>query len=165
MTAPEVITFTLFGEPASKANSRKIVTIGKGDNASAAVIKSDKALSYVRYAEQQMQPQWLAMLEGPVFVTMQIFYATERPDLDESVILDILQAQWRRNKVTKAREMVRRGVYVNDRQVRGKYITHHIDRDNPRAEITVEAMPAPEKPAKKTRRKASPADQLALIPA
>ena len=104
------VSFTLFGEPASKANSRKIVTFGHGDSKRAAVIKSDKALSYVDSAKRQIPPEARLRLTGPVFFTARIFYATERPDLDESVILDLLQDQWKRDKQTKVSDLVQHGV-------------------------------------------------------
>lgn len=151
-----VVTFTILGEPASKANSRKIVTMGQGENKRAAVIKSEKALNYVDSALQQVPPHARQRIEGPVFFTARIFYASERPDLDESVILDLLQDQWKRDKKTKARHLVQHGVYVNDRQVKGKYITWHLDPLNPRAEITVEEMqPDPEWAAAKKRKQAA----------
>ena len=165
------VTFTILGEPASKANSRKIVTIGRGDKARAAVIKSDKALSYVDSALRQIPPEARIRLEGPVFFTARIFYASQRPDLDESVILDILQDQWKRDKQTKVRQLVQHCVYVNDRQVKGKYITWHIDPANPRAEITVEEMqPDPswqlpkrgKRPARKAAGKTTQQQPLAL---
>jgi Holliday junction resolvase RusA-like endonuclease len=82
------------------------------------------------------------MFTGPVRVTLQIFYATERPDLDESVILDVLQAKYRKG----TKELERAGVYVNDRQVREKHVYHAIDRDNPRAAIVVESL-VPQQPS------------------
>ena len=149
------VTFTILGEPASKANSRKIVTIGSGDSKRAAVIKSDKALSYVDSAKRQIPPEARLRLTGPVFFTARIFYATERPDLDESVILDLLQDQWKRDKQTKVRHLVQHGVYVNDRQIKGKYVTWHIDPENPRAEITVDEMLPDPGWAEAKRRKAA----------
>ncbi len=148
MTTLRSASFTILGEPASKANSRKIVTIGKGENARSAVIKSDKARSYWDTALKQIPPHARLRLEGRVFVTIAIHYASERPDLDESVILDVLQDQWHRPKGAKERYLVQHGVYRNDRQVRGKYVTHHIDRENPRAEILVEEVAPPPKPPK-----------------
>jgi hypothetical protein len=80
------------------------------------------------------------MFSGPVRVFIWIFYASERPDLDESVVLDVLQAKLSKIEKGKTREVIRRGVYVNDRQVREKHIFHRIDKANPRAEIVVEAL-------------------------
>ena len=48
-----------------------------------------------------------------------IYYASRRPDLDESLIMDLLQDV----------------AYKNDRQVKAKIILHGLDKDNPRAEI------------------------------
>jgi len=42
----------------------------------------------------------------------------------------------------KARELVQKGVYLNDRQVREKHVYHGIDRTNPRTEIIVEPLAA-----------------------
>ena len=143
-----MIAFTIFGEPASKANSREIVTFGRGDNKRAAVIKSEKARGYEDNALRQIPPRARVQLKGPVRVTVRIFYATERPDLDESVVLDVLQDRWASEKrdkagnVTRPKTLLQRGVYVNDRQVREKHVFHGIDKANPRAEITVEPLQA-----------------------
>lgn len=115
----------IIGEPASKANSREIVMFGKRP----AVIKSKKARSYEKSAIPQVVLQtrlagWKCRATGPIRVTMSIYYATQRPDLDESVVLDVMQQI----------------VYGNDRQVREKHIFHRIDRDNPRAEVLIEAI-------------------------
>lgn len=139
MNAPELIrpprvSFVILGEPASKANSRQIVVI-KGQPK---VIKSQKARDYERNALLQIPAAARVMFEQPVRVTMTIYYASERPDLDESVVLDVLQAKF--DGAGKDRVCVRRGVYLNDRQVRDKHIKHAIDRANPRAEITVEPL-------------------------
>lgn len=157
------VEFVILGEPASKANSRKIVTFGKGDKARAAVIKSDKARDYVDSALKQIPPRARLRMAGPVFVTMRIFYATERPDLDESVILDVLQDQFHKPKGAKERMLVQHGVYRNDRQVRGKYITHHIDRLNPRAEILIEETAPGPKPKPERKRAAKADNQACLI--
>jgi len=61
------------------------------------------------------------MVTDDVCVEMTIYYASRRPDLDESVILDCLQGF----------------VYKNDRQVKKKIIYWGLDRENPRTEIKV----------------------------
>jgi Holliday junction resolvase RusA-like endonuclease len=129
-----LIRLTILGEPASKANQRQLVHFGDRP----ALIKSQKARAYERDALRQIPPAARVRLQGPVRVTLRIFYASERPDLDESVILDVLQDRY----VGKGerRELVQRGVYLNDRQVREKHVYHAIDRANPRAEIEVEEM-------------------------
>lgn len=44
------VSFTIYGEPASKANSRKLVTFGKRP----AFIKSDKARAYLKDFHSQV---------------------------------------------------------------------------------------------------------------
>jgi hypothetical protein len=141
MTA-NTIRFTILGEPASKANSRQLATIGPKDNRRTILRKGDKALAFERDALRQIPPKARVRLEGPVAVTLRIFYASERPDLDESIVLDVLQDRWGKRKVPPGelpieRELLQPGVYRNDRQVREKHVFHAIDRKNPRAEIEV----------------------------
>lgn len=134
------IQLTILGEPASKANSRQIVMVGRGPKRRPAVIKSPKAREYERAAMLQIPSSARVMLTGPVRVTLRIWYSTERPDLDESVVLDVLQARYK--LVDGERLMVHAGVYRNDRQVREKHVFHAIDKANPRAEIEVEEIAA-----------------------
>jgi Holliday junction resolvase RusA-like endonuclease len=139
------VRFTILGECASKANKRRIVMFGDRP----ALIKSDKARGYERDALRQIPADARLRLTGPVRVTLRIFYASERPDLDESVVLDVLQDRYSREKkdkltgiVYKPRELVQAGVYRNDRQVREKHVFHAIDRAQPRCEVEVEAVQA-----------------------
>lgn len=131
-----MIRLTILGQPCSKANSRQIVTI-KGRPTS---IKSKEALAYERDALRQIPPAARRRLEGPLRMTIGIWYASERPDLDESLILDVLQDRWQRDKRTGERVLVQAGVYRNDRQVRERHVYHGIDRSNPRAEIEIEPI-------------------------
>lgn len=134
-----MIRFTLFGEPASKANSRQIVTIAGRPSS----IKSKKARGYEHDALMQIPPFARQRIEGPVRVTLRIWYATERPDLDESIVLDVLQDRWKRITGTdgdSARHLLQAGVIRNDRQVREKHVFHGIDRVNPRTEVEVEPL-------------------------
>lgn len=138
-----MIRFTILGEPASKANQRKLVSFGDRP----ALIKSDKARAYEKAALQQIPPAARQRLEGPLRVTLRIFYASERPDLDEAVILDVLQDRWGRRDGPElgekgTRVLLQSGVYRNDRQVREKHVFHGIDRKNPRAEVIVEPLQA-----------------------
>lgn len=111
------VSFVIFGEPASKANQRKLVTI----RGRPAFIKSQKARDYVEAFKKQCPSLGDQMLEGELYVRMTIFYASRRPDLDESVILDCMQDL----------------IYKNDRQVREKHVYWGLDKENPRAEIEV----------------------------
>lgn len=135
-----LIQFTILGEPASKANSRKLVTIGGRPS----TIKSEKARNYEADAVRQIPPKFRVQLTGPVRVTLRIFYASQRPDLDESVVLDVLQDRYKTTGKgdAKRRELVQKGVYINDRQVREKHVFHGIDKANPRTEVIVESLEA-----------------------
>ncbi len=136
------VRLTILGEPASKANSREygLSYMPGTDEKRVTIRKSAKAIEYEESAQKQIPSAARAMFEGRVRVTMKIFYATERPDLDESVILDVLQARYK--TVAGKRICVARGVYINDRQVRERHIYHGIDKANPRAEIIVEPIHA-----------------------
>lgn len=125
-----MIKLTILGEACSKANSRRLVKFGNRP----ASIKSSKALSFEKSALMQIPNEAKQMLEGTLRATIKIYYSSQRPDLDESVILDCLQAKY------KDGQLIRRGVYINDRQVREKHIYHGIDKANPRAEILIERI-------------------------
>ena len=112
----KAIYLVIKGEPASKANSRRLVLRGKRP----AFIKSAKALSYADAFSLQIKPLE-TLLEGQLRMDIWIFYATHRPDLDESLILDLLQGK----------------VYANDRQIRERHCYHYIDKANPRVEIAI----------------------------
>lgn len=84
------------------------------------LIKSKKALDYSAAFKRQAVSGRL--LTGDVVVHIQIWYASRRPDLDESLILDLLQDV----------------AYANDRQVKEKHIYWALDPQNPRCEILVE---------------------------
>jgi Holliday junction resolvase RusA-like endonuclease len=116
MQALTEICLEIFGEPASKANSRRLVSRGS----KSLFIKSQKALDYVEMFKQQC-PDFYHPFECDVCVEMTIYYASRRPDLDESLILDLLQG------VT----------YLNDRQVKRKVIDWGLDKENPRCLIRV----------------------------
>ena len=126
-----MIKFTIYGEPASKANSRQLVTRGGRPM----LIKSKKALDYERTALFQIPPEAKQMLVGALIANITIYYASERPDLDESIILDVLQAKFETSGLRKI--CTRKGVYLNDRQVRERHVYHEIDRANPRAVIEI----------------------------
>ena len=110
------VMFTIEGEPASKANSRKLVMI-KGRMIP---IKSQKALDYVKAFQKQI-PKIDPLTEEYVKVEMMIYYASRRPDLDESLILDCMQNY----------------VYYNDRQAKEKHIYWGLDKEHPRTIIRV----------------------------
>ena len=127
-TKMQPLSLIIFGEPASKANSRRLVRYGGVSR----LIKSAKALSYSDVFRQQLDPLD-EMFTGDLRVTMHIYYASRRPDLDESLILDLLQGL----------------IYENDRQVKERHIYWGLDAERPRSEITIEQMDevAPKKKA------------------
>ena len=123
----------IFGEPASKANSRRVVRFGSMSR----LIKSQKALDYSEMFKQQVRTI-TPLITQDVRITLHIFYASRRPDLDESLILDLLQGV----------------LYVNDRQVKEKHVYWGLDKDNPRTEILLETLEKkPSTKAGRTRRK------------
>lgn len=112
---PSMVSFTIFGEPASKANSRRWT--GKF------FIKSEKALNYGKAFKQQC-PVLDPLMDGDLKVTIKIWYASRRPDLDPSLIFDLMQDC----------------IYVNDRQIKEQHLYWGLDKENPRSDIMVEKL-------------------------
>ena len=115
----EVAILMIKGEPASKANSRRLVAIGGKPR----FIKSKKAINYVKTFKQQC-PTRKKLFTEDVFVAIKIYYASRRSDLDASLILDLLQNY----------------IYPNDRLVKGQHIEWGLDRNNPRSIIVVSVL-------------------------
>jgi len=114
----QTLLLNILGEPCSKANSRRIVKFGN----KIASIKSSKALSYADAFKRQCNIPASQKFTDDVVVTIRIWYASRRPDLDESLILDLLQDV----------------AYDNDRQVKEKHIYWMgVDKKSPRCEIEV----------------------------
>jgi Holliday junction resolvase RusA-like endonuclease len=130
-TELQALVQIIFGEPASKANSRRVVRFGSMSR----LIKSQKALNYSDAFRQQCQPL-ATLMTGDLRVTLHIYYASRRPDLDESLILDLMQGL----------------IYENDRQVKERHAYWGLDPDNPRAEILIEKIEEVA-PKKKPQRK------------
>jgi len=99
------------------------------------LIKSEKALNYCDVFKQQCR-QLGTLMTGDLRVTLRIYYASRRPDLDETLILDLMQGL----------------IYENDRQVKERHAYWGLDPENPRAEITIERI-AEVAPKKKPQRK------------
>jgi Holliday junction resolvase RusA-like endonuclease len=121
----------IFGEPASKSNSRRMVRLGGVSR----LIKSEKALNYSDVFKQQCRPL-AKLMTGDLRVTLHIYYASRRPDLDETLILDLMQGL----------------IYENDRQVKERHAYWGLDPENPRAEILIERIEEVA-PKKKPQRK------------
>ena len=107
------------GEPASKANSRRLVSMGGKPR----FIKSKKALGYTELFRLQC-PTRKNLFSEDLFLAIKIYYSSRRPDLDPSLILDLLQDY----------------VYTNDRLIKGQYIEWGLDKENPRALIVVSTL-------------------------
>lgn len=107
-----MVFLVIHSEPASKANSRRWT--GR------LFIKSEKALNYSATFKKQC-PVLDKLLEGDLRLDIHIYYASRRPDLDESLILDLMQGC----------------IYTNDRQVKERHTYWHLDKEDPRAEIKV----------------------------
>ena len=119
--SPVEVRLTIKGETASKANSRKLVMFGDRP----ASIKSDKARGWLANAIRQIPgPVVTPLLGGDLVAFIRIYYATRRPDLDESLVLDFLQGR----------------VYGNDRQVKEKHVYHALDPVDPRVELMVKQL-------------------------
>lgn len=86
----------IHAECASKANSRKVWMVGDRK----VFAKSDKALAFMRAKHDTNKP--FAPIEGPIQLNVRCYYATRRPDLDPSMVMDWLQAN---------------NIIANDRQV------------------------------------------------
>ena len=96
-----VLSLKIQGQPYSKANSRKLVT------------------------DFQIQcPRLDPLLEGDLAIWITVFYASRRPDLDVSLILDAAEGF----------------LYKNDRQVREMHLYWRLDRENPRSEIVIKEI-------------------------
>lgn len=123
-SGPKLVSGVIIGKVVSKANSRRATRSGL-------FIKSQDALEFEKTAWQQI-PGDLTPIEGDVVFIATIYYGNRRPDLDESLVLDVLQ-----QRKNKAGNIFFNGVYLNDRQIKAKVILHALDADNPRVEFTV----------------------------
>lgn len=112
----DLCVITIEGEACSKANSRRLVMI-KGRMVP---IKSKKALAYSEDFAKQC-PVRRTLFTEDMIICIKILYKTRRPDLDESLILDLLQGK----------------IYKNDRCIKLKYIEWGLDRESPRCLIVV----------------------------
>ena len=84
-TGLPIVSFTVYSEPASKANSRQLVHL----NGRPAFIKSAKARQYMKDFQWQC-PKLNPLITGDVAVHIRIFYASRRPDLDATFGSDSL---------------------------------------------------------------------------
>lgn len=134
----KLFSAVIVGEPCSKANSRELVY----DKSAVGVTpdyriyqkkrkpkfkKSDEALLYCQAFALQMNALksyigWGDPIQDEVFMVCVIYYTSQRKDLDESLIMDMLQ---------------KTGIIKNDRLIRTKFVDHFIDKQRPRANIVL----------------------------
>jgi len=116
------IDLTILGEPASKANQRRVILVGKYPR----VIKSKKAIDYLRSFATQC-PVLDNLLVDDLEMEVEIWFASRRPDLDGAVslIMDALQDR----------------VIKNDRQIKVIKAYWNLDRENPRSRIRLRQVP------------------------
>lgn len=123
-SGPKLISGSIEAKVVSKANSRRVTRSGL-------FIKSQDALDFETEAARQI-PHDLEPIEGDVLLIATIYYPSQRQDLDESLVMDVLQQH-----KNKAGNIWFNGVYVNDRQIKAKIILHALDKENPRVEFKV----------------------------
>ena len=114
----------LLGNLQSKANRRRNVTNRR--TGKPMFIKSEAALAVFEDMVRQAQAQWKKdALTAPCRLTAHIYYSSRRPDLEDSLLMDILQSA---------------GVVKNDRLIFEKHVWKELDRDNPRVVVEVEEI-------------------------
>lgn len=118
---PKSVEFQILGQPYSKANSRRLVTNRRTGRPM--FIKSDAAFGYAKAFKLQC-PKLPALISGDISFTAHIYYGSRRPDLDESLLMDLCQGL----------------IYENDRQIKAKHIFGYVDKNNPRSVIKIEVL-------------------------
>ena len=64
------------------------------------------------------------MFEEDLSIAIKIYYKTRRPDLDESLILDLLQGK----------------VFKNDRSIKSKFVEHGLYKEHPHSVIVISSL-------------------------
>lgn len=115
-----MITLKIDGDLMSKSNSRIMTTRGGRTR----LIKKPKAIEYEESALWQLKGQLRGHVTftRPVRLDVRVWYSSMRPDLDVSLLQDVLE---------------KAGVYKNDRLVEEIHAHRFLDRENPRLEVTI----------------------------
>lgn len=135
-----IVKLTILGSPPRKSNRR--IWTGKS------LIKSPEAQRYVAELQRQIPQEARLRLKGPISFTAHVYYGNRQADLSAELIIDALQDQYQlipapeegftpTGRVRKRRVLVLGGVYRNDNQIEILTLYKHIDKENPRAEITI----------------------------
>lgn len=109
----------IYGQPPSKSNSYRIITIhGHGSLAKTTATKKYEESFFMQCSLRN------ANIDKRFKLTMDVFFSSDRPDIDNSVkvILDMLQS----SKVIK-----------NDRLCSELHVRKLIDKKNPRIEFVI----------------------------
>lgn len=116
----KTIELKILGELCSKSNSRRIVTRGKYPR----IIKSQKALDYEKSALIQIASQLKnhKPFTNYVGIEAHIWYGSRRPDLDVSLLQDILE---------------KAGIYKNDRQVIEIKALKYLNKKEPKVIVKI----------------------------
>lgn len=116
------VSFCIMGQVYSLKNSKQLSSKGGKPR----IIKNWKARRFEEDFLWQV-PIFARSLhwEGPVRVTIRVYYPSMRQDLDCAILCDLLQTS---------------GVIKNDRQIVEQHFYRELDRNKPRAEVTVEKL-------------------------
>lgn len=120
MSEPD-LHFVVEGQAASKSNTRR-----KFRNQKTGLdffAKSERAEVFKDVFLGQC-PKFYPLLDGDLFAYLRLYYASRRPDLDETLLLDLMQGC----------------VYNNDRQVKGRLTLWGLAPGRPRVEVTLWRM-------------------------
>ena len=119
---------TIQGRLVSKANSRRAVAGRTNAGKSfTRYIKSQSAMDFEQEALWQLKKIVgnKKPLQGNIALEVTVFYQSKRPDLDISLLMDVLE---------------KAGVYENDRQIHQIVATKMYDKENPRVHFMVYDM-------------------------
>lgn len=119
----DMIELKINGKLYNKSNARKFTHI----RGRPMLIKSNEAQLYEQSAILQIKTQLGShtAFEEPVVLEVHVWYENKRPDLDVSLLQDILE---------------KAGVYKNDRLVHEIHAFKYFDKDNPRVLVRVHLL-------------------------
>jgi len=121
-----LVEFSVEGQPPRKSNQRRIVTRGRGKEASPMLIKSQEALNYVEFFGYQVPAKYKNKRYGSLSENLRldviVWYRDRRPDLSIELIKDCLESA---------------GIISNDRYVREEHLYGFVDKKKPRSSIRI----------------------------
>ena len=124
------MTFTLYGTLQQKGNSRRIFRSGKTGrpimvkSAAANALVNDFLSQLAKFKHTVCADTVLPIMDA-VSLTATIYYPNLRHDLEASLLCDILQ---------------KGGIIGNDRQIKEMHLYHALDRNKPRAEVSLKTI-------------------------